>query len=115
MSAKGMTITPAARTIDAIMEMRKLSPDIPAVDIAVLLYVGENPGCTQNKLTTLFELTPSHTTRILYRLSEWEKPGRPGLGPVSSEIDPTHRSYRVLSLTAKGRKVLAGLLDILNQ
>jgi DNA-binding MarR family transcriptional regulator len=82
-----------------IDEFRKISQDITANQMLVLLRIGEQPGITQNKLAELTGLRDGTISRICALMSERGHQSREGLNVIS--INPVPGDYR-----AKGQKLV---------
>jgi DNA-binding MarR family transcriptional regulator len=82
-----------------IDEFRKISQDITANQMLVLLRIGEHPGITQNKLAESTGLRDGTISRICAMMSERGHQGREGLSVIS--INPVPNDYR-----AKGQELI---------
>lgn len=110
----GTSAHAAARGLLAAIEVaRSFHPEMMTVDLAVMLHVyAKGPGgVTQVDLRTKMGMEPAHITRVVARLSEWERPlTKKGHALLFNEIDPSHRSRRILTLTAKGERLVGQIL-----
>lgn len=87
----------------AVEVVREFDPEMPAQTLMAFLYVANNPGMTMRDLETKLNSTSATTSRIVSRLSEWEKPKVPGLNWINREENPADRRYKIVTLTIKGR------------
>lgn len=80
-------------------EFRKISPDITANQMLVLLHAGAKPGITQKELSQVCDLADGTISRICALMSDRGHQGREGLNVLS--IDPVPGDYR-----SKGQKLI---------
>lgn len=57
----------------------------------------------------------STISRNVSRLSKWEKHKVAGLDLIINDTDPMDRRRRVMTLTAKGKRLFAGLKDTISE
>jgi DNA-binding MarR family transcriptional regulator len=84
-----------------INEFRKISPDITANQMLVLLHAGAKPGITQKELSKATDLADGTISRICALMSDRGHQGREGLNVLS--IDPIPGDFR-----SKGQKLIGG-------
>lgn len=82
-----------------INEFRKISPDITANQMLVLLHAGASPGITQKQLSKETDLADGTISRICALMSDRGHQGREGLNVLS--IDPIPGDFR-----SKGQKLI---------
>ncbi|MET4022783.1 MarR family transcriptional regulator [Bradyrhizobium sp. RT10b] len=82
-----------------INEFRKISPDITANQMLVLLRAGAKPGITQKELSSACGVADGTISRICALMSDRGHQGREGLNVLS--IDPIPGDYR-----SKGQKLI---------
>ena len=95
----------------AVGVIRKEDKEMPAQTLAVLLEVVNNPGITMKDLETKMELSTAATSRIISRLSQWEKHEVPGHNFVEARKNPLDRRYMVVEPTAKGMAFVRRLVE----
>jgi DNA-binding MarR family transcriptional regulator len=96
-----------------IEEFRKLDPELPSQTINTFMYVAMHEGCTMKQLSEALGVAQSTMSRNVSALSKLHRLGKPGLDVVKSEIDPYERRRRIVTLTPRGRKLLAEVSSIL--
>lgn len=93
-----------------LAHVREVDPEMPAQTLLTLLEVADKPGITMRDLQDRLGLSSAAVSRIISRLSEWEKHEVPGLNYVDRRSNPVDRRYQIVEPTAKGlsfiRKVL---------
>lgn len=100
--------------LDRILKVvRGVDPEMPAQTLAALVYIGRNPGCSQQDLYRALDLSSSTATRITARLGEWERYNRPGLNFIRAEVNLQDRRFRRLYLTNAGQRFLLSLVNVL--
>lgn len=82
-----------------INEFRKISPDITANQMLVLLHAGAKPGITQKELSQVTDIADGTVSRICALMSDRGHQGREGLNVLS--IDPVPGDFR-----SKGQKLV---------
>jgi uncharacterized membrane protein len=55
---------------------REVDPEMPAQTLLALLEVANEPGITMKDLQDRLGLSSAATSRVISRLSEWERHGR---------------------------------------
>lgn len=109
-----MTSASAAQQIlSALNAARRVEPEMTVSQLVVLLLVASYPGRPMTNIQDKLGMTVSSVSRIVARLSSVKSGGRVGLGLVSNEIDDTHRSRRIITLTAAGQRLVATMADCL--
>ncbi len=84
---------------EIIQEFRKVSPDITANQMLVLLHAGAKPGITQKELSEITHIADGTVSRICALMSDRGHQGREGLNVLS--IDPVPGDFR-----SKGQKLI---------
>jgi DNA-binding MarR family transcriptional regulator len=82
-----------------INEFRKISSDITANQMLVLLHAGAKPGITQKELSKVTDIADGTISRICALMSDRGHQGRDGLNVLS--IDPVPGDFR-----SKGQKLI---------
>lgn len=90
-----------------IERMRKACGDIRLNDAVAFLYICENEGINVRELAQLAGLTASSASRTARRLTGRDTAHAlaPALDLIDMRQQPTDRRGRVLTLTAKGRRL----------
>ena len=97
-----------------IEEMRKFDPHMESQSIAIFFYVCEYGGANGISMQTIskeLDLAQSTVSRNCYKLGDKTEKG-PGIGLLQSFEDPMERRRKLVRLTAKGRRVLSTLSDL---
>lgn len=122
MIAKGATMSDNTSIEDArwvekltlvINEFRKISPDITANQMLVLLHAGAKPGITQKDLSKATDLADGTISRICALMSDRGHQGREGLNVLS--IDPIPGDFRSKGqkLIGNGKKMYASIRNLM--
>jgi len=96
----------------------EIAPDldhIPLQVVNVFLYEATHDECHKQQVEQTFGLSVAAGSRCTDFLCEKNRLGKPGLGLITKEVDPTNRRRQVLCLTAKGGKAYERILSILNE
>lgn len=96
----------------------QINNDIPIQQILILLTVAEKPGISQSELATIVGMSPSsisRSVRMLARYLERDNDIEKGYGLIETRPDLRIRSRQACFLTTLGRKVIAGVVAILNR
>lgn len=109
--------TAAHRLWNALIDVRKIDPEMPAQTLAALCAIAmHNPDrdepLTMRDVEQKVGVASSTMSRIISRLSKMKTPTEPGLDLVEQFISPTNRRYREVRLTPAGR---AFILSIFNE
>ena len=96
-----------------INEFRKISPDITANQMLVLLHAGAKPGLTQKDLSKATDLADGTISRICALMSDRGHQGREGLNVLS--IDPIPGDFRSKGqkLIGAGKKMYASVRNLM--
>lgn len=96
-----------------INEFRKISPDITANQMLVLLHAGAKPGITQKELSKATDLADGTISRICALMSDRGHQGREGLNVLS--IDPIPGDFRSKGqkLIGAGKKMYASIRNLM--
>jgi DNA-binding MarR family transcriptional regulator len=98
-----------------ITAAREVDPEMPAQTLLALLEVANEPGMTMKDLQEKLGLSSAATSRVISRLSEWEKHGVAGLNYIDRRHNPHDRRYQIVSLTPKGMSFIRKLLKASTQ
>jgi DNA-binding MarR family transcriptional regulator len=100
----------------AVEEVRKLSPEMPAVRLSILLLVAETEeGLTYREIMDITGLSNSSVSRNVNALSETDRHGEPGMGLVLTVTDPNDWRRKAVVLSRQGKAMVRKLLLILNK
>lgn len=86
-------------------------PDMTILQAMHFLFIAENPGITQHDLIVGMGVTDSTGSRTALLLGSEGTRGKPGLNLIVIKPDPLDRRQRLLSLSDKGRRLLADIGD----
>jgi DNA-binding MarR family transcriptional regulator len=90
---------------------REVDPEMPAQTLLTMLEVAYDPDISMADLQQRMGLSSAAMSRIISRLSEWEKHEVPGLNYVVSRKAPTDRRFVLVTPTPRGltfvRKLVA--------
>ena len=87
--------------------LRRVDPAMPMQQFHVLLFVYQNPLVPHGRIGQALRLRTSAVSRIVDRLSRRMKSGDKGLGLVSTTTNPGRPSTRLVTLTPKGKRLIA--------
>lgn len=97
-----------------------LDKDMSIQQMQVLLMIAQKPGLTQAEIGVTLDISTTNMNRWVGELEAKSAKRHPvtklplvGLGWVTKQEDPMHRSRKPLVLTAKGRQVLDNLFRYL--
>jgi DNA-binding MarR family transcriptional regulator len=106
----------AAQSLDrlnaALAKARVHDPDMGVHDLMALLLVAKRDGrdpITQAELGEALALSAATKSRVVSRLTPEGTLGKPGLGLIRQEICESNRRERELTLTLKGRRLVADI------
>lgn len=92
-----------ARSVEDFMELDK---GLTLFQMYAFLLVATNEGQTQRWVEEKMGTSNATASRTIAKWLDFERPGKPGLGMIRSEVDPSDRRYRIVTLTPKGREFL---------
>lgn len=91
------------RLASAIRVVREeIDTEMPAQTLQAFLEVLIEPGIAQRDLELKLGVTSATASRIISRLSQWERHNVPGKDVLSSRKNPLDRRYMICEPTAKG-------------
>lgn len=96
-----------------IDEFRKVSQDITANQMLVLLRVGERPNITQKELAELTQLRDGTISRICALMSERGHQGREGLNVIDIHSIPGDYRSKGQSLVGNGKRLYSSLRNLM--
>ena len=103
----------AERILNAIEKIRELNREFPAQLLSTLLYVASHKDCHKQAMEEDLEFTTASGSRNTDLLSHTHRLGKPGLGLIIKEVDPSNRRRLQLKLTLEGQCLVDTLKEIL--
>lgn len=100
---------------DLLRKVRDTDAEMPAQTLATLVEIAAKPDVTMNELQQILGVASATMTRIVARLSEYEKEGVPGLNFVVRREMPTDRRFKIVQLTNEGKIFIRSLTDVLSR
>lgn len=104
-----------ANLLKIIEEMRKFDNQIEAQAIAVFFFVAthskNNDGIAMQTISEELDMAQSSVSRNCYKLADVNRHKKTGIGLVQTFEDPMERRRKLVSLTAKGKRVYNTLLE----
>ncbi|MEO0997968.1 MAG: hypothetical protein AAFX58_10645 [Pseudomonadota bacterium] len=89
-----------------------LGKDVSVLRLEILFHVYVNDGCTQSELRERMPLVSATAmSRNLAELSALTPRKQPGLGLLRCEADTMNLRSKLVTLTAKGRRLVERLLS----
>lgn len=99
--------------LEVINIVRQLDREMPAQVLATLFYVATHDDCHKQALEEELEFTAASGSRNTDWLSDKHRLGKPGLGLITKNVDPSNRRRQTLKLTTKGHKLMSQLRGVL--
>lgn len=103
------------RLLRGMEELRKYDPDMPSQMVLCFLIAATKPSVSMREVVDLTGLSQASVSRNFAALSKVHRLGTPGLDWVDSREDPAERRRKLVTLTAKGRKVAEDLNTLLEK
>jgi len=104
-----------ANLLKIIEEMRKFDNQIEAQAIAVFFFVAthsdKQEGIAMQTISEELDMAQSSVSRNCYKLADVNRHKKTGIGLVQTFEDPMERRRKLVSLTAKGKRVHNTLLE----
>jgi DNA-binding MarR family transcriptional regulator len=98
-----------ATVIRVLEEFRRFDPDMPIQYALSFLTIAQNEGLSMGDLAQRLGIAQSSASRNIAALSRWHSFGKAGHDLVEALEDPRERRRKIVSLTAKGHQLVAGL------
>lgn len=105
------TKSSVSQVIQAIQAIREVHSDMQVDTARLFVLIAMHPGITMQKLREITELSQPTVSRSVALLSEWKTPETPGLGLVTTAIDPQKRRRKTVDLTEKGEELASSLAN----
>ena len=99
--------------LEVINIVRQLDREMPAQVLATLFYVATHDDCHKQALEEELEFTAASGSRNTDWLSDKHRLGKPGLGLITKNVDPSNRRRQTLKLTKKGHQLMSQLRGVL--
>lgn len=96
--------------LHTVTKVREADPEMPAQTLYALLEVVKNQSMTIGELQNKLGMSSAGASRVVSRLTEWERPNVPGLDFVSRTENLMDRRNKVVEPTAKGLAFVRKLL-----
>lgn len=93
----------------ALTLLRDLDSDMPMAQALSLLVIAENEGLSLKDLAEKVGVGMASASRYVAFFGKPSASGKKGLGLVVAVEDPMERRKKTITLTAKGRQVIAKL------
>lgn len=88
----------------AFSKIRNSVEHMGIVQLEIMLFVSCEPGCNQDRMVQALNAKRSTVSRAIGVMMKD--------GLILNEIDPAHRSHRLVYLTPKGQRVIKPLQEI---
>lgn len=106
---------PAMLKLSAIIvELRKVSADMPMQQLDLYLRIVQRPGIGMDELAPLLGISQSSVSRNVAALSKFHRLGKPGLDLVEVRLDPRDSRRREIWLSPLGKKLADRLSKMLD-
>lgn len=111
MATASLGLTKALRIIN---EFRKLDGVMPTQTAELFLHIALSPGKSMVDYKNMMGVSQSTVSRNVAYLSDlhWKK--KPGLAVVEVFTDPHDSRFKLMRLTAKGKRVASSIIDIID-
>jgi len=101
-----------ATVIRVLEEFRRLDADMPIQYALSFLTIAQNEGLSMGDLAQRLDIAQSSASRNIAALSKWHSFGKEGHELVEAHEDPRERRRKLVSLTARGKNLIAVLKSI---
>jgi DNA-binding MarR family transcriptional regulator len=110
------TIQPSARKLSSVLSAVRVVDDrMPVQELACFLEVASRDGeMGIMELSGILGISQSSASRNVSALSAWHYRKKAGLGLVETVVDPMELRKKNVILTAKGKRLLEQITNILN-
>jgi DNA-binding MarR family transcriptional regulator len=100
----------SGRLVRALFRLQSIYSEMTIPQAMCLFYIAQNQKVTQQSLYQDVGIRKGTATRTVAFLSHYGSGRLPALGLVDTIEDPNDRRQRVLSLTAKGKRLIEQIL-----
>ncbi|HET8727699.1 MAG TPA: MarR family transcriptional regulator [Alphaproteobacteria bacterium] len=97
------------RLIEVLEEFRRLDPDMPIQYALSFLTLARHEGLSIRELAERLDIAQSSASRNVAALGEWHSFRKPGHDLVQAKEDPRERRRKIVTVTERGRDLLARL------
>jgi DNA-binding MarR family transcriptional regulator len=98
-----------ATVIRVLEEFRRFDPDMPIQYALSFLTIAQNEGLSMGDLAQRLGIAQSSASRNIAALSRWHSFGKDGHDLVEAQEDPRERRRKIVSLTARGHRLVGAL------
>lgn len=102
---------PLVKIFRVLDELRKQHNTMCCHTAAVLIYIAMHPGSTTADIAAATGLAQASISRNTMELGKMNRRKQPGMNLVSDQEDPTERRRKIYFLTPKGQRVVASLIQ----
>jgi DNA-binding MarR family transcriptional regulator len=119
-----MSVAPLLRKktdalMDKLLHVQKLfqvfDKEVPLQLVTVFCYIASHDPCHLAAIREGCDLSENSVSRHTDWLSTTHPLGKPGLGMISKEVDPSDARRKIVTLTDKGRILVKQLKSVLYQ
>src|SRR5262245_50275358 len=94
------------RSFKALSRLRQAYKNMSVLQAMCLFYIAQNREVAQQSLCQDIGITTSVASQVLHILSQYPKRGAHPLRLITVVENPADRRFRLLSLTAKGKRLI---------
>ena len=98
-----------ATVIRVLEAFRRYDPDMPIQYALSFLTIAQHEGLSMGDLAQHLGIAQSSASRNIAALSRWHSFGKAGHDLVEAQEDPRERRRKIVSLTPRGRRLVADL------
>lgn len=104
----------ATQQMKVLKVLREIDPEMGIQTYSILLQIALEEGIGVMELTKRLDMSGASASRNVLLLSKKRTSTRDGYDLVQTDYDPQERRRKMCSLTAKGRKVLKHLAELID-
>jgi DNA-binding MarR family transcriptional regulator len=94
-----------SQMLKAFELLRLMDREIPGQLVSAFLYIASHNPCHKQAMEEDLDFTTSSASRLTDWLSEYHRLGKPGLGLIVKNKDPTDFRRILITLTPKGESL----------
>lgn len=87
--------------------------EVPAQLVATFCYIASHNPCHLQAINDATGLSTNSVSRNTDWLSDWHRLGKPGMGLIKKEVDPTNKRRKIVRLTPRGEGMVRQIKEIL--